>query len=331
MKRTILVTGGAGFIGANLVHELVTLDDTTVHVLAEPGSNYWRLATILEKITVHEVSITNHAAIRQLVLSLRPHEIYHLAAYGGMPDQQDQAAVFAVNLYGTIHLLNVCKEVGFDVFINTGSSSEYGKKNIPMAESMPLEPVSDYAVAKIAATHFCLKEALVHKLPIYTVRPFSVYGDYEMPTRLIPTIISHALQKKTMSLASPHNVRDYIYIKDMTALYHTIAKQKPTTALVFNGGSGIQSSTDDVVNAVEKITQTPLTIQWGQAASRPWEPTHWQADISLAKTVLNWQPQYRLQQGLSASLAWFENNLYLYDNQITHTPPLPSQPKLELP
>ncbi len=329
MMRRILVTGGTGFIGANLVHELLAQPQTHVHVLAEPGSNYWRLNSMLSTISVHEISITNHHAIRQLVHAIRPQEIYHLAAYGGMADQLDQAAIFDINFYGTVHLLNACKDVGFNVFINTGSSSEYGKKTAPMIESMPLEPVSDYAVAKIAATHFCLKEALVHKLPIYTVRPFSVYGDYEMPTRLIPTILVNALQNNPIALGSPQNVRDFIYIKDMTALYHAIALQRPIATHIFNGGTGFQSSTQDVVNTVETTLQRPLAIEWGQAASRPWEPTQWQADISLAKKLLNWQPRYTLQQGITASCGWFEKNINLYTKeQLYATPTIPqsSQP-----
>ena len=312
MKKTVLVTGGAGFIGANLTHELLQRYDVDVHIVNEPGSSLWRLTSVLDRLTIHEISLTNTVAIKSLVSSVKPQEIYHLAAYGGSPNQLDQQLIFDVNFTGTINLLNACKKVGFEVFINTGSSSEYGKRDCVMSESIALEPISDYAVAKAAATHFCLKEALFNNLPIYTIRPFSVYGNYEMPSRLIPTVLVNALIDTPLNLASPTNVRDYIYIKDMTSLYHTVALQRPGNAFVFNGGTGIQSSTADVISTTEYIIKRKLEINWGSAASRPWEPTSWRADISLAESVLNWKPQYNLKQGLQASLNWFASNLPLY-------------------
>ena len=329
MTTTILVTGGTGFIGANLIRELLKRDKVTVHVLCEPPATpaaLWRLATILDQVIVHGIGLTETAKITQLIQSIKPNEIYHLAAYGGSPNQLNQQLIFDVNFTGTVNLLNACKAVGFDVFINTGSSSEYGKRNVPMREDMALEPVSDYAVAKAAATHFCLKEALAHNLPIYTVRPFSVYGDYEIPGRLIPTVLVGSITKQPLNLASPTNVRDYIYIKDMTALYHAVATQKPKSAFIFNGGTGIQSSIADVINTVEQITNCKLAITWGTAASRPWEPTCWRADIALAAQILNWQPTYSLATGLTNARTWFTQHLNFYTERITHAQPAPTTP-----
>jgi nucleoside-diphosphate-sugar epimerase len=115
-----------------------------------------------------------------------------------------------------------------------------------------------------------------------------------------------------MALSSPHNVRDFLYIKDMVSLYFAIAKQLPTSAYVFNAGTGRQCSVQEVVSTVAALLGRPLDVQWGQAASRPWEPTSWQADNSLAKQILQWEPRYYLEQGLAASIAWFKNNSSFY-------------------
>jgi len=308
----VLVTGGAGFIGANLIRSLIEHTNYNIHVLSPKNTNPWRLYGLDKEIIIHEVDMADFACVRQLVLSARPRVIFHLAAYGGMPNELDQKMIYNVNFYGTINLLNVCKEVGFDVFINTGSSSEYGKKNSAMSEDLVLEPISDYAVAKAAATQFCYKEALLHKLPLYTVRPFAIYGDYELHSRLIPSILVGALRDKPIQLSASHYVRDYLYIKDLITLFLTIMKQKPQNHYLFNAGTGNETSIDHIVATVEQILNKKLLVQWGTQTPRPWEPEHWQANISTAKKVLNWSPKYTLEQGLKESLAWFKKNISLY-------------------
>ncbi len=321
----VLVTGGAGFIGANLVRKLVAHQlDATVHLLVEKQSDLHRLSDLLDKLVIHEIDLTDAAGVRTLVLAIRPGVIYHLASYGGMPHQRDQMTVYNVNFYGTITLLNACKEVGFSCFVNTGSSSEYGMQPVAMSERQLLEPISDYAVAKAAATQFCLKEALFNKLPVYTVRPFSVYGDYEMPTRLIPTIIANALEGKPINLSASHYVRDYIYISDMVDVLIAVTKKLPTDAFIFNGGTGVQSTIQDVVDTVGNILQKPLTVNWGTQVPRPWEPARWQADIAQTSQALQWAPRYNLHQGLVASIDWFEKHLNLYS--VGHSTPSIIQP-----
>jgi nucleoside-diphosphate-sugar epimerase len=311
-KKTILITGGAGFIGTNLIRTLLTEANYQLHTVVAPNTNLWRLTNILPNITVHEIDLSNTAAITTLVHTIKPTIIYHLAAYGGMPNERTPNMIYDVNFYGTLNLLQACKEVGFDCFINTGSSSEYGMKQEPMDEAMALEPLSDYGVAKAAATNYCQKEALFNKLPIYTIRPFSVYGDYELSTRLMPTIIVNALANKPITLSSQTHVRDFIYIHDLINAYLKITERRPSHAHIFNIGSGQQSTIADVVSHVQSIMGKQLNVIWGSAAARPWEPTRWQANIDRAQTVLEWHPTHTLEQGLRASITWFNANLSWY-------------------
>lgn len=310
---SILVTGGAGFIGANLIRQLLETTSQTIHVLIHPEENTWRLNGLETDIVTHIVDLTHYQAVHELIDTIRPSTIYHLASFGGMPNEKNQKHIFDVNFCATVNLINACKEVGFDCFIHTGSSSEYGLKQEALHERMILEPVSDYAVAKAAATQFCLKEALFNKLPIYTVRPFSVYGDFETPTRLIPTVITNALANTPFALSSPNNVRDFIYIKDMVNLLITVAQQKPLGEYIFNAGTGTQSRIEDVVLITQNLLNTTLSIHWGSVEPRPWEPTHWCANMMLTNRVLGWKAQYSLAQGLEASLAWFGSMEKTYD------------------
>ena len=94
------------------------------------------------------------------------------------------------NLLGCAALVDACAEVGFESFVQTGSSSEYGYKDHAAREDDLAQPNSHYAITKLAATHYCQLAARLHNLNIVTVRLYSVYGPYEEPTRLIPTLIS---------------------------------------------------------------------------------------------------------------------------------------------
>lgn len=315
MKK-YLVTGGAGFIGSHVVRRLVKELHCSIHIFAAEHESLWRLKGLEDFIIVHRVDLRAFEKVSRLIAMIKPTTIFHLASFGGMPDQLDQKVIFDVNFSGTVNLVNACKSVGFDCFINTGTSSEYGVKQGPMHEDDILEPVSDYAVAKAAATQFCLKEALVNKLPIYTVRPFSVYGPYEMKTRLIPTVLMSTVEHRPMQLSSPNCVRDFVYVDDVVALYMMVAQQKPIASYIFNAGSGIQSRVCDVVSTLQSIAGKPCFVEWGKHQQRPWEPKHWVASIERACGVLGWKPEYTLTQGLSASLTWFALNKTMYQEDV---------------
>jgi nucleoside-diphosphate-sugar epimerase len=181
-----------------------------------------------------------------------------------------------------------------------------------------LESISDYAVSKASATQYCFKEALSHKLPIYTIRPFAVYGDFELGTRLIPSIITSALRNMTVELSWPQYVRDFIYVQDVIDIYLRLAMQKPDGFYIFNAGTGKQSTIQDVFNTVQKILGTQLLVKWGAKEPRVSEPKNWLANIEIADAVLAWQPSYNIEQGLTQSINWFKNNLNFYPVKDQH-------------
>lgn len=310
---TCLITGGTGFIASHLARRLLE-QGKRVHLLVEPKSNTWRIRDILDHVILHPIDMVDTEAINTLVTQHTFSEFYHLAAYGGMSFEQDIAQVYRVNFSGAQALLNAAMRVGFDVFINTGTSSEYGNKKEPMRETDFLEPACHYAIAKVAATHYCSLYHTTKKLPIYTVRPFTVYGPYEFHARLIPTVLVGALEEQILRLASPHNVRDFVYIDDIVDAYLMLAEKKPKEHAIFNIGTGVESTVADVVAITEKILQKKLTVLYGQTVSRPWECERWRADISRIQQVLGWKPRYSLEQGITRTIQWFKNALAMYQH-----------------
>ena len=229
----ILVTGATGFVGACLCRRLLGLGHE-LHLFVRQTANIWRIADIAHQMVLHDVDLRDAQAVQRSVAAIRPERIFHLATYGGFSFQKEVAAIHAVNFLGTVNLLQACEKVGFEQFIHTGSSSEYGIKAEPMKETDLLEPLGDYAVSKAAATLFCRSEALLKGLPIVTLRVFSPYGPWDDPQRLIPYVIAALLKGNAPLLANPAAVRDYLFIDDVIDAYLAVM------AAPLRGGENLQ-------------------------------------------------------------------------------------------
>ena len=187
VSQPVLITGATGFVGANLVRFFIS-KGLKVNIIIRKNSNIWRIKDIIRKTNVFYADLRDRKKLRKIVKKIKPKSIFHFATYGAYSSQNDLKLIKSTILNGTINLLNECKKFKFNIFLNSGSSSEYGFKKNKMSENSLLKPNSHYAVFKSAVTLLCHYEAVTNKLPIITVRPFHVYGQFEEPSRLIPTV-----------------------------------------------------------------------------------------------------------------------------------------------
>jgi len=313
MGDRILITGATGFVGACLAHRLAAAG-CELHILIRRDSNRWRIAGLAGRMTEHICDLTDAAAVERCVTAIRPDVICHLATYGGFASQQDARAIVEANLLGTMNLLSACAKVGFRLFINTGSSSEYGEKRHAMSEGDLPEPVGVYGVSKVASTLYCRSEAAAKGLPVLTLRLFSPYGPWDDPQRLVPFAAVRLLEGESPRLSSPASVRDYVYIDDVVDCYHSLISGTAVAAGdgIYNIGSGRQSSIGDVVAELERLAGTGVRAVWGERpAARP-EPAVWMADISRAREQLGWEPRTSLHDGLAATVEWLRRNMNHY-------------------
>lgn len=300
-----LITGGAGFVGANLVHRLVK-NNHEVHVVVKKSTNLWRLTDVLKNICLHEVDILDENFYKT-VYAIQPTVVYHLATRGAYEDQNNVTDIFRTNIEGTARLIKALKNVDLSLMVNIGSSSEYGEKKHPMRENDISLPNSYYAIAKLAQTQLCRYEA-DNGFPVVTLRLFSVYGEYEEPTRLMPTLMKHYDAGLHLKLARKNTARDFIYVQDVVDVMCMENKLREHCGSIFNIGTGIQTTLQELPPLFEALTGKKIPYSFDNTMSRKWDTTTWVADMSHTHATLGWKARVGLQQGLGVMWKWYNEN-----------------------
>ncbi len=320
-SQRILITGGAGFVGANLVRRLLRdFPETKLYLIVRDSSSLWRLDGILDKVTLVDVDLSDRPALKKAVTTIQPEVIFHLAAYGAYARDNTLSKAVLTNITGLENLLEALESVDYKLFVNTGSSSEYGYKTQPMSEKDVLEPNSHYSATKGAATMLASSYGQIHQKPIVTLRLFSIYGPYEEPGRLIPTVAFKALHAQQIDMVGGQIVRDFVYVEDAIDAYLACLKLKNFDQRVFNVCSGIQTPILKVAKKLKKLANSDSKIVVGSFQPRPWDTASWVGNPKLARTVLGWTPQHSLEEGLKKSLQWFSENENLYTGTPKYSP-----------
>lgn len=304
----VIVTGATGFVGANLVRRLLR-DGHEVHLLVRKERQNWRIEEIQGAVRMHEVDIAHRAQIRETVQAIRPNWVFHLAAYGAYSYQTEVERILATNTAGSIALLDACAEIGVEAFIHTGSSSEYGLKGHGAREDDLLEPNSAYAVSKAAATHYGQFLARKQNLNAITVRLYSIYGPYEEPTRLVPTLLIHGLNSGWPPLVSPRTARDFVYVDDaVDGMIRIAGLSGLRPGSVYNLCSGVQTDLATVVAHTRSLLRIAAEPVWASMESRSWDTDIWVGDPSKTLQETGWRTETSLTDGLERTLKWLAEN-----------------------
>ncbi len=314
MKRVVL-TGATGFVGANLARRLLH-DGQDVHLLVRRGYASWRIESIRDHVRLYEVDLGDPQAVAAVVASIKPDWIFHLAAYGAYSSQTDLSRMVQTNIVGTMNLVNACLQTGFEAFVNTGSSSEYGFKDHAPTETDWIDPNSHYAVTKASATMFCRYTARNQHVRLPTLRLYSVYGPYEEPSRLMPTLIRRGLRGELPPLVNPDIARDYVYTEDVNDAYllaAATADQEP--GAVYNVGTGVQTALREVVDMARRAMAISAEPEWGSMPNRQWDTNVWVSDNCKITTTLGWTPRRTFEQGFRLMVDWMRDHMGLYQER----------------
>jgi nucleoside-diphosphate-sugar epimerase len=305
-KKSVLITGATGFVGSNLLRRLLDINKYDIHVIIRQQSDIWRIKDILDKVNVHYGDLIDKEQLHNILKKAQPNIIYHLAAYGSYPSQKEVDVILQTNILGTWNLLQACEQVNYSLFVNTGTSAEYGSKGFATKETDILEPNNYYAVSKAAQTLLCQHIARLEKRPICTLRLFTVYGPADERTRLVPQVISRCLKGEDLLLSSPETARDFVYVEDVVEAYLRVDRLSKLGGEIFNVGSGVQHTINDIVSEVMNLTNSKAVAKWGALPVRTWDTSTWVSDIAKIGRLLDWEPKHSLRDGLLATIQWYK-------------------------
>ncbi len=314
--KRVLVTGATGFIGSNLVRRLLKEGHEVSILTRGSSSSLWRIEEVKDKLRIINASLVDYEAVEKAVAEIKPEIIFHLATYGGFSSERDTDRIIDTNITGTLNLFRACSKQGFSLFVNTGSSSEYGIKERPMKETDSLEPVTYYGATKASMSLFLSRIAKSQGLNIVTIRPFAVYGYFEEKNRLVSYLILSCIEGRNPELSTPSSVRDFIFVEDLVEGYMATIDKKNIEGEVFNLGTGVQYSVGDIARLTIELSGKSLKPVYGtRQSTQKVEPHCWVADASKAEKLLGWKPKHDIRQGLKKDMEWFIRNKSLYENQ----------------
>ena len=318
MKR-VLITGASGFIGANLTRRLLQ-DGHEAWLLLREDHQPWRVDEIVSVCHVVKGDVADRDAVRRAFTEAKPEWVFHLAAYGAYSNQTGFEKMAAVNLVGTAALLDASVATGVECFVQSGSSSEYGYKAAAPRESDVLEPNSHYAITKAAATHYCKLTACESGMKAITLRLYSIYGPWEEPSRLIPSLLIHCLRGALPPLVSPRIARDFICVDDAVDAFMRVASTSglPTGA-IYNVASGVETTLEQLIGEARELFGITEKPAWGSMPDRAWDTDRWVGDASAIHEATGWRAETALHEGLLHTVHWLRSNprwLSYYQSRI---------------
>ncbi len=306
LQGPILVLGAGGFVGANIVNQLLAKrTDVFAAVRRLPA---WRLAHLDAKHLV-EADLNSLAEIRTMAEALKPATVLDCTAYGAYSFETEHDLIYRTNFLSLVNLVETFSQGPLAAFVHAGSSSEYGFNSAGPDEDTPLVPNSHYAVSKAAAANYISYAGKVRGIPIVNLRLYSVYGPLEDASRLFPTLVSAGMGYKHPSYVSADISRDYVFVDDACeAFFRAAAKMTPDIyGESINIGSGARTTMRDLSEIARAEFNIPEPATFGSMPARAWDLAEWYSKPEKALRLLGWSAHTPLQEGLRKTAAWISS------------------------
>lgn len=327
LKGPILIFGASGFIGTNLLRNILRVR-SDVYGVFHTDPNDWRLRGIPPQ-NLRGCDITDEYSLRSLIDSVRPQTVFNLSAYGAYPRQKDAQRIYDVNFTATATLLSLLKDRNVSAYVHAGTSSEYGLNCNAPSEKDALVPNSDYAVSKVACSYLIQYYGKQLGVPAVNLRLYSIYGPWEEPDRLIPRMLLAGHEGQYPPLVSPTISRDFVYVDDacnafVLAAIKGCAEHKGES---FNIASGQLTTIETIAHWSQKhfnITSAPV---FANMENRSWDLSNWVGNPAFPEKALGWKTRTKLDDGLAATEQWLTSDVARVKLYKTFTPYMEPQSK----
>ncbi|HEX5410479.1 MAG TPA: SDR family oxidoreductase [Terriglobia bacterium] len=308
---TYLVTGGAGFIGSNVIGELARRGEAVRALDNLATGHIENLASLRKKIEWHEADIRNLENIRPDFEGVD--YVIHLAAIPSVPRSvEDPLTSNAVNVDGTLNVLLAARDAGAKRVVFSASSAAYGDHPaLPRVESQKPRPLSPYALTKLAGEYYCKIFTQVYGLETVSLRYFNIFGPRQSPDSAYSGVLSLFISAYVNGniptiLGDGEQSRDFTYVANAVDATLRACTAPQASGQVINVGTGDRHTLNETIEILNRIFGRQLTPRYG--AVRAGDVQHSHADITLARKLLGYEPGVRFEEGLRKTVDWFRSS-----------------------
>ncbi len=305
--KSVLVTGGAGFIGSNIVKALMNRN-VTIHVLDNLATGYKENIPSAANVVFIQGDIRDETVLTKALQGVET--VFHLAASVGNRRSFENPLMDAeINVLGTLRLLEGARKAGVRKIVLTSSAAVFGELRIlPIREDHPIVPDSFYGVSKFAAERDSLIYGALNGISVTCLRPFNVYGPnqrYDAYGNVIPVFANRILQRKKLIIyGDGEQTRDFINVYDVVQANLLAAESKVSGA--FNLASGTQITINKLAELIQEESKTNVGVEY--APPRIGDVRHSKGDISAAKEAFGFRPSVPIEKGIGEYMEWLRND-----------------------
>jgi dolichol-phosphate mannosyltransferase len=317
LQGPILILGGSGFVGANVLRTLSHYRDDAYGTASRLPA--WRL----EGLPAQNVKATDlliDSNLDQLLDTVEPRTIIDCVAYGAYSFETDSQLIYQTNFNLVSRLLARLQKRRIAAYVHAGSSSEYGYNASGPGEGAVLAPNSHYAVSKAAASNLIYLYGKTLGLPCVNLRLYSVYGPLEDASRLIPNLVRYGIEGRYPEFVHPDISRDFLYADDAVEAFVDVALNLTQADFgeSFNIGTGHKTTIGETAELARQLFSIPAAPVFDMP-NRDWDLQDWYANIEKVRTRIGWEPRTTFREGLTRTVAWFrslpDRNLYFQSSK----------------